>query len=103
MEINRSLNLNPKLARGVRSTSIDRSHGSPTRKGVTATRKHPLAPSFQQIEVSGDGGGGCKRAPAGDSLNDEQRRDHLPNPSSDWTTRPNIEVMGEHEPGSERG
>jgi len=82
MRANCSLSPDPGLAGGVRLTPIHRSHGSATGKGVTATHRLPSAPSFQQIEVSGDGGGGRQRALASDSLNDEQRGDHLPNPSS---------------------
>ena len=81
MEINCSLNPNAKLAGGVHLTLIRGSHGFSTRKSAPRC-KLPSAFSFQKIKGSGDGGVGCQRALASDSLNYEQWGDDLPNPLS---------------------
>ena len=76
MEIRHSLN--PKPA-GAFPTPTNRAHGTPTRM---VTLRLLLAPNFELIDTPGDDGVTRQRAPAGDSLNDEQWSDDLPNPPS---------------------
>ena len=81
VKLNRGLDHNSKLPRGVFTRFTQRTHGFPTRKDIAAIRKLPSAPSFERTDASGDDRFSCQCALAGDSLNDEQRSDHLSNPS----------------------
>jgi len=89
-----------ELAKGVYPALIHRTHGVPDRKGVASIRQLPLVPSFERAIASRGSSLAPQRALVGDPLNDEQRSDCLPNPSSHQTTRPKIGVMRKHKPGS---
>ena len=102
MDVDRS-HPNPKLS-GVRSALIHRTHGiTATRDGTTASRRLPSAPSFEVAETCRGDSITRQCTLVGDSLNDEQRSDHLSNPSSYQPTCPKIGVTGKHEPESRRG
>ena len=97
-----SLNLNPKLAT-VYPTLTHRIHEVPIRKGITATCQLALVLDFGRIDTSGGDSGTRQCTIVGDSFNDEQRGDHLSNPSSYWASHPRIRVTGKHEPVSRQG
>lgn len=73
---------------------IRQTRGIPTREGVTVVRRPPRAPGFERSDTPRDGGLTRQRAPIGNSLNDEQRSDDLPDPSSHETVYPKVVVMG---------
>ena len=54
----------------------------PTGKGVAATCKLPLAPSFERAGAPRGDIASVERSLAGNSLNDEQRSNDLSDPSS---------------------
>jgi len=81
MEISRSFNYNPRLARVVSIPSCQ-ILGVTTKRRTIATRRFPLPPNIERTGVSSGNSGACQRAPVGDPLNDEQRSDHLLDPSS---------------------
>ena len=99
MNIDYSIFPKPELASGVYPALTHRTHGVPVRKGVTTIRQLPLVPIFEPVSASRGGGSAPQRALVGDSLNNEQRSDYLPNPSSHQTTHPKIGVTGKHQPG----
>ena len=84
---------NPNPA-NTRLMLVHKPHGVPTRESATAPRQSPLA------ETSGSDSVAHQRVLVGDLLNDEQRSDDLPIPSSHETTHPRIGVMGKDEPES---
>jgi len=81
MEIDRSLDPNPKVGRAP-SVLI---HGIPptSRKGATTICRLPQsAPNVERGGTPGGDSGARQGALVGDSLNDEQRCDHLTDPQS---------------------
>ena len=102
VEIDRSCNPNFKLAR-VLFISIRRTHGVPTRKGVTTSRQLPSIPSYELTQMCGDNRVARQRALIGDSLNDQQGGDNLFGPSPYQTNPPKIAVVEKHRPESQRG
>ena len=102
MDIDRS-HPNPKLS-GVRSTLIHRTHGGTTTgEGTIAGRQLPSALSFEVAETSGGDSITRQCSLVGDSLNDEQRSDHLSNPLSYQPTRLKIKGVEKSGPESRRG
>jgi len=81
MEISRSLDYNPMLARVVSVPSCQ-ILGVTTERRTIATRQFHLPPSIERTSVSSGDSMARQRAPIGDPLNDEQWSDHLLDPSS---------------------
>ena len=102
MEIGRSLD--PGLARTY-PTPIHRTWGVATGKGTAIACRLPQGPSFELTDASRYDGFARQCTLVGDSLNDEQRRDDLFNPSSHQKPCPRI-IDGrceKHGPESEGG
>ena len=89
-----------EVANGVYPALVHITHVVPDGKGATGIRQFPLVPSFERDIARRGDNLAPQRALVGDPLNDEQRSDYLPNPSSHQTTRPKIGVVGKHKPGS---
>ena len=102
MEINRSLDPNPKFTRAL-SIPIHRIRGIRTRKGTAAAPRLPLALGLERNDVPGDDGAVFRRVSVGDSFNDEQRSNNLSSQWSCQTTGPEIAAIGKHKPESQRG
>ena len=66
---------------GVLCGIICRVHGVRDLENTITTPRLLPAPSVERIGIPGDNGVARQCTPAGDALNDEQRGDHLPNPS----------------------
>ena len=79
MEINRSLDPDLKLARGL-SILIRGAHWIPTGRDIA--RRRPLAPNVERTSAPGDDSSVRQHVLAGDSFNDEQRSDDLSGPLS---------------------
>jgi len=81
MEIINYLHHNPRLAR-LPSIPSGRILEATTKRGTIGTRRLPLPPNVERTGVSSGDSVARQRAPVGDPLNDEQRCDHLSDPSS---------------------
>ena len=77
--IDRNLDSNPRLARAF-SIPIHQVQRIHTGRGAITVRQFPSAPKIDRTLTSGDDGAARQRAPVGDSLNDKQRGNDLPNP-----------------------
>jgi len=102
MEISRSLDYSPELARVV-SIPNCRILEASTKRGTIVTRWSPLPPNFERTGQSSGESGARHRGPIGDPLNDEQRSDHLFNPSSHQTAGSEMVIVRRHEPESLQG
>ena len=79
LELDHGQRFDPNLA-GARSILIHRTNRIPTKR-TTVTRQFPSGLGFERADMSGCDTVARQRAPAGNSLNDEQWSDHLSDPS----------------------
>jgi len=96
-EIGRCLDHNPISIPSRRILEASR------KRGTIAICQLPLPPDIERTGASSGDSVARQCTPIGDPVNDEQYSDHLSDPSSHWSTSPEVVVVGRHEPESLRG